>query len=297
MRGILVGFALSLVLINSASALVGIEPSPGSLSIFSDMYFVVNATISGVDEVYGFQFDLTYDPSIFEISGGSDVYKGTFLNRNGQDDDYCVSPDISTPGLIDNFACSRVGLGSVSGTGVLAGIKFKLKPLTTLPSTSDIVLSEVKISDRDSQPLDNSTEDGNATVYECMEGETRSCIMSDREGTRTCNSNNQWGVCYVPPSGPGPGGSPGPVNGGYPEPPNETDDNGEDGDGEEPFPSGDINVDGCADIQDLALVGANFGLGSVDPGFDSRADANGDGEADIVDLVLVAIDFGSGPNC
>ena len=52
---------------------------------------------------------------------------------------------------------------------------------------------------------------------------------------------------------------------------------------EPPQVFGDVNVDGVVNIQDLVLVGANFGqIG------ENRADVNADGVVDIVDLVLVA---------
>ncbi|NIO21854.1 MAG: hypothetical protein GTN76_14270 [Candidatus Aenigmarchaeota archaeon] len=288
MRGVLVGFIVFLVLINSASALVELDPASEDLSIFSDMYkpFVVNVTISGANNVYAFQFDLSYDPNIFEIESASNISNGTFLNRNGQDSDYCINANVSTPGLIDNFICSRTGSGSVSGSGVLANVKFKLKSLTTFPSTSDLILSNVKISDINSQPLDNSSQNGNATVYECLSGETKGCVG----GTRTCGSNNQWGGCIASPDGNGNGG---PSNGGPPSGPSNGG-NGEDGDGngEEPS-SGDVNGDGCVNTLDLAIIGVNFNLSS---GFDERADLDNDGKVDVMDLALVALDFGSGCN-
>jgi hypothetical protein len=282
MRKILIGFVLAFALLSfSANALVGIDPASKDLSIFSDPEFVFNVTISGVDNVYGFQFDLVYDTDAFEILNESDVSRGDFLNRNGQDQDHCVGPDISVPGLIDNFACSRVGSGNVSGNGTLANVKLTLKPSATLPSVSNIVLSNVKISDINSQPLDNSSQDGNVSVYECLQGETRSCPG----GTRTCTSGNIWGSCQItgnggpPPGGPPPGYVPPPPSNGN-------------GDGE--TPQGDIDEDGCVDIDDLLLVATNFGLTS---GFDPRADLDGNGKIDIFDLVIVALDFGKGPDC
>ena len=46
---------------------------------------------------------------------------------------------------------------------------------------------------------------------------------------------------------------------------------------------GDVNRDGVVNIQDLVVVGANFGQTGA-----HRADVNGDGVVDIVDLVVVA---------
>ena len=51
---------------------------------------------------------------------------------------------------------------------------------------------------------------------------------------------------------------------------------------------GDVNADGVVNIQDLVLVGANFGKTGENP-----ADVNGDGVVNIVDLVTVASAFGT----
>ena len=51
---------------------------------------------------------------------------------------------------------------------------------------------------------------------------------------------------------------------------------------------GDVNADGVVNIQDLVIVGANFGKTG-----ENQADVNGDGVVNIVDLVLVASAFGN----
>ena len=287
--GILLSAILFLSLTNYANALVRIEPASFDLSMYSDLDYTVNITISGVDNVYGFQFDLNYDPAVFNITNITKVRECTFLNRSGLDQTFCLGTNISSPGLVDNFACSRVGTGSVSGSGVMANVTLRLKGLTSFPVTSNITLTNVKISDINSQPLDNTTENGNVTIYECFNGETKGCPLGDQTGTMTCNINNEWGSC-VATSDDGNGGNGG--NGGPP-PPQEGEAESE-GEGEDQVLKGNVIEDGCVDVQDLALVGANFGMTS---GFDSRADANNDGEVDILDLITIGLDFGKGANC
>ena len=51
---------------------------------------------------------------------------------------------------------------------------------------------------------------------------------------------------------------------------------------------GDVNTDGVVNIQDLVLVGANFGKTGK-----HTEDVNGDGVVDIVDLVKVADALGT----
>jgi hypothetical protein len=185
----------------SAEALIRIEPQARNLSIFSTMTFTVNVTISGVDNVYGFQFDVGYNPNVLEIVS---ISEGTFLNRSGQDRTFCVDinntnpdfPNIPNPGLINDFACARVGSGEVNGSGVLANVTFRLKSITQFPATSTITFSDVKLSDIHLQPLNDTSQNGQVTVYECL-GETRSCTVGACQGTMICNSSNKWGSCSV----------------------------------------------------------------------------------------------------
>jgi len=280
---LLVVLAVSLLISVQARALVEIYPESQDVSNSAN-YVYFNVTISGVDNVYGFQLDLSYDANIFE---SPTVTRGTFLNRNGQDGDYCISANTSAPGFIDNFACSRTEPGGVSGSGVLAKVRLSLKTLSTFPSTSDFILSGVKISDPASQPLDNSSEDGNATIYQCISGETSTCTSGGEQGTMTCGSDNQWGSCVIPPTdgnGVSPPSSSPPII--ISTPPEEEE--------EEYFYASDLNKDGCVDIEDLSLIALNFGLKS---GFDKTADMNVDGKVDIMDLAMAALAFGKGGKC
>jgi hypothetical protein len=159
--------------------------------------------------------------------------------------------------------------------------------VTAFPALSNLSLSEVKISDKNTQPLNNASENGQVRVYECLSGETRSCISGGQQGTWTCTSGNVWGSCIVTtaPGGSSPGG------GVYIPPENESLNESEN---EGAYLKTDVIPDGCVDIQDLSLIGANFGLTS---GFAAEADVNQDGKIDIIDLVLVALDFGTGSSC
>jgi hypothetical protein len=197
-------FLIPLLITASAEALVSIQPQARSLSIFSNMTFTVNINISGVDNVYGFQFDLGYNSNVLEIVS---ISEGRFLNRSGADRTFCVDinntnpnfPNIPTPGLVNDIACSRIGNASVNGTGVLANATFRLKTVTQFPATSSIALSDVKLSDINLQQLNNNSQNGLVTVYECLSGESRSCTISSCQGIRTCNASNQWGSCSVSP--------------------------------------------------------------------------------------------------
>ena len=56
--------------------------------------------------------------------------------------------------------------------------------------------------------------------------------------------------------------------------------------------TGDVNGDGKVDIYDIVIVGLAFGAKPGDLNWDPRADVNLDGLVDIFDLVTVALNFG-----
>jgi len=56
--------------------------------------------------------------------------------------------------------------------------------------------------------------------------------------------------------------------------------------------TGDVNGDGVVDIYDLAIVGLAFSSKPGDPNWNPMADLNQDGQIDIFDLVILALNFG-----
>ncbi|MCX6817884.1 MAG: cohesin domain-containing protein [Candidatus Aenigmarchaeota archaeon] len=308
-----------------ASALVSISPASANYSIYSRSQFTVNVSISGVNNVYGFQFNLNYNSTVLEFMSMSE---GTFLNNNNHNATFCLAPNTTTSGVINNFACSRLGTGSVNGNGVLANITFRLKSIASFPGKGYMNLSNVKISDINSQPLDNSFRNGSAMIYACLPPDSKACVLNGCSGTQTCGSDKKWGGCIAGGvqaevcdnidndcdgsvdeglsrlcsqnhqgiCATGSETCAGGAWGGCPSPQTEICDNSVDEscDGADPLCSGDADGNRCVDVIDLALVGANFGLKS---GFDVRADINKNGEVDIFDLVAIGRDFGFGSAC
>jgi hypothetical protein len=99
--------------------------------------------INSVSNLYGFQFDLEYDPNILEFSTASE---GTFLNKNRQDGTFCIQPKASSHASVNyvTIACTRTGqTGGVDGSGVLESLTFTAKSTMAV----ELKLSNIKLVD------------------------------------------------------------------------------------------------------------------------------------------------------
>jgi general secretion pathway protein D len=93
-------FAVSTPLIASTISL-----QPASLTVAAGQAFTMSVQISGVSDLYGYQFDLEFNPAVLAATA---VTEGPFLGAGG--------PTIFLPGAIDNAT------GTISGNaGILAG--------------------------------------------------------------------------------------------------------------------------------------------------------------------------------
>lgn len=156
----------------------------------------MNIMLSDVSGVYGFQLDLEYNSSFFEAIK---VFNGTFLSNFDQNTIYCLQPDLSKPGLIKNIVCSIIGSsGSTPNSGVLATIVFKVKSINNYPAASRFVISNLKLSDINSNPLDNSKLDGEVSVH-CDNASCSSCTCIpswDCDEWSVCSEGSQTRRCY-----------------------------------------------------------------------------------------------------
>lgn len=134
-----------------------VSVSPASKSVSNGETFTLDVRVSGASDFYGFQFNVEYDPSILEFQGASE---GTFLSKNGQDQTFCVDYKDETSGLVKNIACIRLGEGSVDGEGLLETLTFK----ATGTGTSEITLSNVKLTNSKAERLDPSILNGEVIV-------------------------------------------------------------------------------------------------------------------------------------
>jgi general secretion pathway protein D len=131
--------------------------NPSTKSVSNNETFTLDVEIEGVSDLYGSQLDVGYNQSILEFNGLS---HGTFLNRNGQDQTFCVDYENETAGLVRNIACTRLREGSVGGKGVLATISFK----AIGAGTSKITLSTVKLANSKIDKLNSSISNGEVIV-------------------------------------------------------------------------------------------------------------------------------------
>jgi hypothetical protein len=139
-------------------ATVSIQPPAFSLGVGSS--FDVFVGISGVTDLYAFQFDLSFDPAILSAAS---VSEGPFLPGGGS--------TLFLPGTIDNSggtisftADAFLGPGpGVSGSGTLADISFQaLGPGTSLIDLSNVILLDSNLG----EIAEFTTTSGSVTVPE-----------------------------------------------------------------------------------------------------------------------------------
>ena len=102
-----------------AAPIIGIAPSPKTVTVGTA--FALDVFVTGVSDLYAFQFDLGYDPAVLTATG---IVEGAFLGTGGA--------TFFIGGTIDNGAGSILfsantlltAIGGVNGAGVLARIGF-----------------------------------------------------------------------------------------------------------------------------------------------------------------------------
>jgi general secretion pathway protein D len=153
---LLLGIVLTMNILSvSAAPILSIEPP--SQGVRPGQSFSLDVHITGVTDLYAFQFDLAFNPAV--LSAGS-ITEGAFLPSGG------VTSFI--PGTIDNTAGSITftadtligAIPGVSGSGIFATIDFQALAL----GTSAITLSNVILLDSNLAEITVNTVDGNVSV-------------------------------------------------------------------------------------------------------------------------------------
>jgi Cohesin domain len=133
--------------LSSYAAAQEVRVKPATSTVNLDEEFVIEIEAANVTNVYGFQFDILYNPNVLEYV--SFAY-GSFLSENGQHPTFCLPPDVSSTGLVNNCACTLIGAyPGVSGTGTLGSVRFRV----IAGGQSTIVLDMVKLVNSASETL------------------------------------------------------------------------------------------------------------------------------------------------
>jgi hypothetical protein len=113
---------------------------PPTMSVTEPTDIIISVSVSDVQDLYGFQFDLTYNPGVLKFQN---ISEGAFLGSDGSST-FWFPPNSSTPGFLDNTISTRLGMvGGLDGSGILATLVFS--PLSN--GTSPIELTGTVLSD------------------------------------------------------------------------------------------------------------------------------------------------------
>jgi hypothetical protein len=130
---------------------------PVTLDVIAGQSFTLTAQISGVSDLYGYQFDLGFNPTVIEATS---VTEGPFLATGG--------PTIFLPGTIDNVGGSITdnadilngAVSGVDGAGTLLDVSFQ----ALAAGSSTVQLFNVIALNSFGEGLDLSTAGSTITV-------------------------------------------------------------------------------------------------------------------------------------
>lgn len=130
--------------------------SAGSTDVLVDQIFTLGVSIADVSDLYAFQFDLAFDPTILQLLS---ISEGSFLPPAGS--------TFFIPGTIDNIAGTATStadtlVGNIpgaTGTGDLADFTFQ----AINPGASSLALSNGLLFDSSFNEIPFTTVDGSVT--------------------------------------------------------------------------------------------------------------------------------------
>lgn len=283
--------------------------------------FMINVTLAEVRDLYGYQFNLTFDPNVLiclqvQIQ---DVLNETHYIPNQNIDNLhgfiFINVTYYSPAVPLNFDSPLPAVA----------VKFRVKSL----GTTNLTLTNTGLVDSTGQPITHEDHNGffqslivdvgvinlsasptafykgqgtNVTCTVTNEGNSsesfilniyyNSTLLATVNVTSLAPSTNAtitvtWNATAVPPGKYV-------LSAQIPPLPYEThisDNNLTDGIATVKIP-GDINGDGAVDIYDALLASAAFGSSPGNPNWNQAADLNGDGTIDIYDMIILAAHFG-----
>lgn len=136
-------------------AIVSVVPVASTVSVSST--FAVDVNISGVTDLYDFQFDLSFNPAVLQATN---VLEGAFLTTGGS--------TFFIPGAIDNTAGNVTfnadtllgPIPGVAGSGTL--LEFDFTALAN--GISPLGISNLTLQDSQGNLIGGTTKDGSVTV-------------------------------------------------------------------------------------------------------------------------------------
>jgi hypothetical protein len=134
-----------------------VSVSPSNKAVANGETFTLDIAVADVSDLYGYQFNVEYDSTVLQLQS---VGHGNFISRGGQDNVFCVDYNTQTAGLVKNIACTRMGRGSVEGSGILGSVTFK----TIKSGASDIKITGVQLVSSKVEKITSSVSDGRVTV-------------------------------------------------------------------------------------------------------------------------------------
>jgi hypothetical protein len=122
--------------------------------------FAVTVDIASVNDLYGFQFDLNFDPTLLSFTGGTST-EGSFLTTGGST--FFIGGADNGSGAVTNTADSLIGaIPGVSGDGILATFDFTAIGAGT--SALSIDPTTLTLLDSSFNTIAATTVDGSVTV-------------------------------------------------------------------------------------------------------------------------------------
>jgi hypothetical protein len=284
-------------------------------------FFTINITIENVEDLYGYMFQLDYEPSVLTCIG---VYVNSVQNETHYSSSFSVNDQIGKIGVEVTYYPPANPINTIE--------KIDLVTLTFKVDTwgiSNLTLHDTSLTDHSGNPIPHETESGffqsvirnvavtnveaNPTIiYENFKVNITVTVSNKGDLTETFNvtiyydntpikkvkvenlpsKENRSFTIEWNTHGLSPGiytikaeAQPVPYESDL------TDNAFVDGSVAINI-TGDVNGDGIVDIYDLAIVGLAFSSKPGDPNWNPMADLNQDGQIDIFDLVTVALNYG-----
>jgi hypothetical protein len=151
--------AATLLLVFSGRAFADtvVSVQPASTTIAPGGTATLDVNITGVTDLFGFQFDVLFGPSTLSATSETE---GAFLATGGTT--FFVGGTIdNVGGSVTNTANTLIGaISGVDGSGTLAVLEFT----GLAPGTTSIDLANVILLDSNFNPIDFTTQDASVTV-------------------------------------------------------------------------------------------------------------------------------------